>query len=481
MEAIKILLVDDDEDDYILTRELLKEIPQSHNYQLSWCNNFEEAINAMLKGLYDIYLVDYRLGKYTGIDLLREAIKSNVAEPVIILTGKGDYHVDEQALRNGAADYLIKDKIDPLTLERSIRYSLKHTKTLHQLKESENKFRIIFERSLDPIVITDYSGRIHDINKAGLEFFGLSYTEILKRNARDFYKNVADRVSFIQAMEEKGAVNDFELELVDAKGNSHYCGVSAFIQISQHGNQELYHILVHDITFRKLQEQQSMSSEKLAISERIAKSLATEIRNPLSNVNLAVDELCVDLREVDENISNYLKIIRENCDRIHQLTNEFISCTQPGSMSFDLFNVTATVTELTDQLEEVTELNNIRYIREIDEAPTLVKGDEEKLKSALMNLLNNALESMNGFSKTLSVRTNQTPHSYHIQIQDTGTGISAENSAKVFEPFFSTKKKGSGLGLTNAQTIIAAHGGKITFESKSGLGTTFNVFLPLNL
>lgn len=480
METIRILLVDDDEDDFVLTRDLVSRIPQSENYELLWCSNYEAAINAMLKGMHDVYLVDYRLGKQTGIDLLREAIKSNVSEPIIILTGKGDSHVDEEALRNGAADYLVKDRIDPMTLERSIRYSRMHARSLRELRESENKFRIMFERSLDPMLISDYSGRIYDINKAGTDFFGLSYTELLKRNARDFYRNSADRVTFIQEIEEKGAVNDLEVELVNSAGISRYCSLSAFLQISQHGNSELYHILIHDMTFRKQQEQQSMSTEKLAVYERIAKSLATEIRNPLSNVNLAVDELALELSG-QEQAGEYLEIIRENCERIHQLTNEFISCTQPGSMHWDLFNVGEAVTGLIRQIEEVTELNNIRCVTEIDPSPVLLKGDEEKITQALQHLINNAIESMAGYSKTLRVTSGLTPHYYQIRISDTGCGISPENSVKIFEPFFSTKKKGSGLGLTNAQNVVAAHGGKITFDSKPGLGTTFHVFLPLNL
>ena len=134
MKPVKVLLVDDDEDDYILTKDIFNEIPQRENYKLSWINNYEEAINAMLKSHYDIYLVDFRLGKHTGLDLLHEAIKSNVDEPIIILTGKGDSKVDEEALEIGAADYLVKDQINPYTIERSIRYALKHKNTLKALR-----------------------------------------------------------------------------------------------------------------------------------------------------------------------------------------------------------------------------------------------------------------------------------------------------------------------------------------------------------
>ncbi|HEY1023521.1 MAG TPA: ATP-binding protein [Sphingobacteriaceae bacterium] len=479
MKPIRILLVDDDEDDFILTKDLFSEIPQSENYKLTWCNNFEEAINAMLKSHYDVYLVDYRLGKYTGIDLLHEAIKSNVAEPIIILTGKGDFKVDEEALRTGAADYLIKDKIDPFSLERSIRYALQHTRTLEQLKESENKFRIIFERSLDPILITDFAGNIYDINKAGAKFFGLSHLEMLKTNARQLYRNIADRVSFTQQMEEKGAVYDFEVELMAANNQPRYCSLSAFLQISQHGNSELYHVVVHDLTFRKQVEQQSVSSEKLAVSERIAKSLANEIRNPLSNVNLAIDELVAELKDRNDGTRLYLDIIKKNCERINHLTSEFIASTQPGALTFMRTDLNDILRNILDKAEDAFELNNIIVSKDIGEEQVFADVDEEKLKLAVNNILNNAIEAMDGYGNRLAIKTVSAINSYTIQIQDNGKGIAPENISKIFEPFFSTKIKADGLGLTNAQNIIAAHGGKITFQSRPGQGTTFNIQIPL--
>lgn len=479
MKPIRILLVDDDEDDFILTKDLFSEIPQSQNYKLTWCNNFEEAINAMLKSHYDVYLVDYRLGKYTGIDLLHEAIKSNVAEPIIILTGKGDFKVDEEALRTGAADYLIKDKIDPFSLERSIRYALQHTKTLEQLKESENKFRIIFERSLDPILITDFSGNIYDINKAGEKFFGLSQLDMLKTNARQLYKNIADRVNFTQQMEEKGAVYDFEVELIAANNQPRYCSLSAFLQISQHGNSELYHVVVHDLTFRKQLEQQSVSSEKLAVSERIAKSLANEIRNPLSNVNLAIDALMAELKDGDEGSLMYLDIIKKNCEKINHLTSEFIASTQPGALRFGRLDLNELLKDILEKADDAFELNNIVVSKELGDDPVFGNVDEEKLRLAINNILNNAIEAMDGYGNRLSVKGMSSANLYTIQIQDNGRGIAPENVLNVFEPFFTTKVKAGGLGLTNAQNILAAHGGKITFQSRPGQGTTFNVQIPL--
>src|SRR6218665_671810 len=184
MNKIKVLLIDDDEDDYIITKDIFNRISQADRYELTWIDTFEKGINAVLKRQYDIYLVDYRLGKNTGVDLVNEAVLSGIKEPIIILTGKGDYKIDEEAMNVGAADYLVKDKIEPDTLDRSIRYALKHSETLKALKESENKFKIIFDKAKEPILISDYTGKIHDINKAGLDFFGYHIKELLAANDR---------------------------------------------------------------------------------------------------------------------------------------------------------------------------------------------------------------------------------------------------------------------------------------------------------
>ncbi|MBU2046738.1 MAG: response regulator, partial [Bacteroidetes bacterium] len=305
-KPVRVLLVDDDEDDYILTRDIFNDIPQRENYKLSWLNNYEEAINAMLKSHYDIYLVDYRLGKHTGLDLLHEAIKSNVDEPIIILTGKGDSKVDEEALETGAADYLVKDQIDPYTIERSIRYALKHKRTLKALRESEKKFRIIFERSKEPFVIMDSLGTIKDINQAGLTFFGYTKEELLALNATKFYNDEQDSITFSDLMDTKGIINDFKTDFITKNEGVKKILISAFLQIDQHATEELYYCIFHDINGRQLEEINSIDTNKTVEYERVVKSLANEIRDPLSNINLSLEQLKMDMQFEDESVKLYI-------------------------------------------------------------------------------------------------------------------------------------------------------------------------------
>src|SRR5689334_10452753 len=120
---INILLVDDDQDSFILTRHQLSKIPGG-NFHMDWASSFEDGLEQIQKASHDVYLLDYRLGAKTGLDLLQEALTRGCKAPIIILTSENP-QVDAEAMRLGAADFLSKDKLDSALLERSIRYSVK--------------------------------------------------------------------------------------------------------------------------------------------------------------------------------------------------------------------------------------------------------------------------------------------------------------------------------------------------------------------
>ena len=131
---MKLLLVDDDEDDYILTRDLLGDITGA-KFQLDWAASYAAGIKAILQREHDVYFVDYRLGGKSGLDLIQEVISMGCEAPLILLTGQGGPEVDMDAMKAGAADYLVKGRIDAELLERSIRYSLERRKA--QLKQEQ--------------------------------------------------------------------------------------------------------------------------------------------------------------------------------------------------------------------------------------------------------------------------------------------------------------------------------------------------------
>src|ERR1044071_7291842 len=128
-QPIRVLLIDDDQDSYILTRHKLSKIPGG-SFAVDWAASYEQGLEEIKKNGHDVYLLDYRLGAQTGLDLLGEALAAGCKAPIIMLTSENPL-VDAEAMKLGAADFLSKDKLDSALLERSIRYSVKHYDTTH--------------------------------------------------------------------------------------------------------------------------------------------------------------------------------------------------------------------------------------------------------------------------------------------------------------------------------------------------------------
>jgi len=138
---VRVLLVDDDEDDFLLTRDLLE--GTRTRFSLDRVATYEEGLDLIGRREHDAYLLDYRLGQRSGLDLLREARAGGCTQPMIIMTGQGDHEVDIEAMESGAADYLVKDTVDSDQLERSLRYSLEQAQTqrrLEDLMQSKDEF-----------------------------------------------------------------------------------------------------------------------------------------------------------------------------------------------------------------------------------------------------------------------------------------------------------------------------------------------------
>ena len=192
---IRVLLVDDDEDDYVMTRDMLAEV-WGLDFRLDWVCSYEEAVAAVGRAEHDVYLLDYRLGARTGLDLLRETAGDPRRAPMILLTGQGDDEVDAEAMRAGAADYLVKGRIEAALLARSIRYAVERANSLRALRESEERYQRLVELSPDAIIV-HVEKKVVFVNSAGVRLLGAgSAEELIGRPVMSFvHRDYRDSVS----------------------------------------------------------------------------------------------------------------------------------------------------------------------------------------------------------------------------------------------------------------------------------------------
>jgi diguanylate cyclase (GGDEF)-like protein/PAS domain S-box-containing protein len=185
--ALRLLLVEDDEDDYILARDFLADSRRTL-FELDWVSTFDDAFAAIARDEHDVIVVDYRLGEHDGLELLGHARALGTTAPIILLTGQGDGDIDLAAMRAGAADYLVKGQIDGPLLERSIRYAIEQSRTLQALRESEERYALSARGANDGLWVWDlranevyYSPRWKSMLGYGEEEVGASADEWLSR------------------------------------------------------------------------------------------------------------------------------------------------------------------------------------------------------------------------------------------------------------------------------------------------------------
>jgi signal transduction histidine kinase len=225
---------------------------------------------------------------------------------------------------------------------------------------------------------------------------------------------------------------------------------------------------------------QMRSIEKLAATGRIARTIAHEVRNPLTNINLSVDQL--KSFEVDNNHETFslmLNMISRNSNRINQLITELLNSTKFTELVFQKASVNRLLDETLELAMDRIQLNNMKIIKNYASNICDISVDVDKIKIAFLNIIVNAIEAMEPDRGILRLKTESKDGLCVVTISDNGTGMAKESLAKLFEPYFTSKAKGTGLGLTNTHNIILNHNGSIRVESELDQGTDFIISLNL--
>ncbi|MDR2943164.1 MAG: PAS domain S-box protein [Treponema sp.] len=241
-------------------------------------------------------------------------------------------------------------------------------------------------------------------------------------------------------------------------------------------------IYIEDITEKRRGEARLRRAENLASLTTLAAGVAHEIKNPLGSISIHLQLLqkafAKKIKTHDSKIEKYFNVLKEEVNRLNLIVVDFLFAVRPMTLDLREGDINKLISQMIEFVRYELEQAKIMCLLELDEKLPGILFDERYMKQALLNLVKNAQAAMPK-GGILTIATKQVDNDIRILFSDTGVGISEENLSKIFEPYFTTRESGTGLGLTQVFKIIREHKGEISVSSKEGEGTDFEILLPV--
>jgi PAS domain S-box-containing protein len=347
---------------------------------------------------------------------------------------------------------------------------------------SQKEWRDTVDSITDMILIHDTNLSIIKANKAYAAYLGLKPKEVVQRDCHDLFPHgTASPLLGCSPQLAGDTVMPVIEEIVDANTQRTF-SISTFPYFSPEGEAIGSVHIARDITERKEYEMQLIMKERLASLGQMASGIAHEINNPLESVMISAESLLlrVDKDQYDQAIfKKYLQIIDEEVLRCREITGNMLSFARKTSAEWSTVDVHHVIDNALKLIGYQGRLKQVE-VKKVYHGLSLILGNEGELRQVCVALIINALDAMEN-KGLLTIETGTRADDAYIMISDTGPGISRENLAKIFSPFFTTKAAsgGTGLGLPIAQKIITSHHGSIQATSGQDHGATFTITLPL--
>ncbi len=367
-------------------------------------------------------------------------------------------------------------------LEKLSKLDSEQLEQLLQTVAVENeRLAVVLDSMNDGVLVTDEGHRPILLNKAAERLVPLISGRII--GDRPIWSVIADPdiSQFVQtALENDESVTDQEFAL-DHGGTTRIlsCSLSPLVQAG-HIRGNILQLV--DISEKRGREARLRRAESLASLTTLAAGVAHEIKNPLGSIgihNQLIQKMVSKLdQEEAERINSYLTVIDEEIERLNRIVVDFLFAVRPMDTKLEDGDLNALISDLLGFVQYELEQADIEVSRDLDEDLPQLKLDPKYFKQAMMNLVKNAISAMPE-GGTLRVITQKRGDQALLRISDNGTGMSPDVRDKIFEPYFTTKDFGSGIGLTLVYKVVKEHMGDISVISKEGHGTTFTITLPL--
>jgi len=515
---VNVLLIDDDEDDYLLTRDLLIEIG---GVALEWKSSYEDGLAAICSGEHDLCLLDFRLGARTGLELFSEAKSRHCHLPVIVLTGQGEREIDVSAMELGADDFLDKKTLTAARLERAIRYTLqKHRKTeqlehlVHQtardldavhrdlrteikvrqetdaaLRESEQRFRHLADAMPQIVWISNPDGNVEYINRQWTVITGLTLEEsrTFEQHQHVVHPDDLQRVMEVwKKAQKRQAPYQVQIRLRHATDGRHRWYLARGVPVFDDAGR----LIKWYGTSTDIHEQKELEVEQREAGRRKDSFLATlahELRNPLPPIKNALEIMRLSGNNPTA-VERGRAMIERQVNQLVRLIDDLLDLSRftRGKIRLVLEQVDlSSVVQDAVEMSKPLMLANTHHLTVLlPDTPTYFTGDSTRLAQAIHNLLNNAAKYTDPGGNIYLTASRQGKQIV-IRVRDNGVGVPRDKLKHIFDLFTQDERTesrslgGLGIGLALVKWVVTLHGGTVEARSEGpGHGSEFILRLP---
>jgi PAS domain S-box-containing protein len=351
---------------------------------------------------------------------------------------------------------------------------------LNTSKEEEKRLSTLINSMIDFVNFKDGNGRWIQSNDFGLKLFQLENVDYRgKTDAElaeytEFYGDALRNCIISDEETWKAGKVTYCEEIVPLPDGTFKTFNTIKIPLfDKEGNREGLVVMGRDITELREAEERLLRSEKLSVVGELSASVAHEIRNPLTSLKGFVQLLQME----DDQHQNYYQIMLDELNRINHIVGELLLLAKPQHIKFTTMGIQKILNDVISLLGVEASLHNVQINVNFLKKDLLIECEPNQLKQLFINIIKNAIEATNN-NGTVIITLEHIEKDILITIKDNGCGISKDRLERIGEPFYSSKEKGTGLGLTVSSKIVQAHEGTIRFESEINQGTTVSISLP---
>jgi len=364
------------------------------------------------------------------------------------------------------------DRVDPQSLQGVVL----------KLAREKGFLETLFNTIQEGIIVTDADGRITYLNAAAGQLLGIDPGQAVREPLSRYLRDLDWQKIWSADKDEWRKVSTHELEVFYPQQR-----FLSFYIVPVVDEEDAVvtgmAIILRDVTESRQRAESALESEKLSAITLLAAGVAHEIGNPLNSLNIHLQLMERELKKLatpqGTRLRENLRVARDEIARLDQIINQFLSAIRPTRPEFQPVTVNEVVTDTLALMAHEIADRDILVERELAENLPRILLDRAQLKQAFYNVIRNALQAMRS-GGILRIRTEADESTVTVSFIDSGVGIVPEQIGRLFEPYFTTKEKGTGLGLMIVQRIVREHGGTIEIESDPGRGTVFRIKLPIH-